>query len=51
VIAPERLAEIRPDYLVILPWNLAEEIMSKNSVLRSWGGQFVIAVPEIKLLP
>jgi SAM-dependent methyltransferase len=51
VIAPERLAEIRPDYLVILPWNLADEIMLKNSVLRSWGGQFVVAVPEIKLLP
>lgn len=51
VVAPERLAEFKPDYLVILAWNIAAEIVSDYSVLRSWGGQFVVAVPEVKLLP
>ena len=50
VLAPERLAEIKPDYLVILPWNLAREVMEQNPLLASWGGRFVTAVPEIRIL-
>jgi SAM-dependent methyltransferase len=51
ILAPERLAEIRPDFLVILPWNLADEIMAANTELRTWGGRYVVAVPEVRVLP
>ncbi len=50
VVAPERLADIRPDYLVILPWNIADEVMATNGILRSWGGAFIVAVPEVRVL-
>ncbi|MGC2062424.1 MAG: class I SAM-dependent methyltransferase [Thermodesulfovibrionales bacterium] len=46
---PERVTETRPDYLLILPWNLKEEIMGQMSHIRSWGGQFVVFVPDVKV--
>lgn len=52
IMDPKRLAEVRPDYLIILPWNLSAEIIAAHApVLRSWGGQFVTALPELKVLP
>src|SRR5690606_8272587 len=50
VLGVERLGEVRPDYLVILPWNLADEIRVQNAVIGSWGGRFVVAVPEMRVL-
>jgi hypothetical protein len=50
VLAPERLGEIKPDYLVILPWNIADEVIATNPALTSWGGQFVIAIPELRIV-
>jgi SAM-dependent methyltransferase len=47
---PEALCELRPDYVLILPWNLAGEIMSSMAHIREWGGRFVVAVPEIEVL-
>ena len=49
VRAPEALAELRPDYVLILPWNIAEEIVAAHAHIRDWGGQFVVAVPEIRV--
>ncbi len=49
ILAPERLSEVRPDYLVILPWNLASEISASAPELRTWGGRFVVAVPQIQV--
>ena len=49
IFAPERLAEIRPDFLVILPWNLTSEITAASAALTSWGGQFVVAVPQLRI--
>jgi hypothetical protein len=49
IFVPERLAEIRPDFLVILPWNLTSEITAANAVLTSWGGQFVVAIPRLRI--
>lgn len=49
IYAPERISETRPDYVVILPWNLRDEIMEQMSHIRSWGGQFVVFVPEVKV--
>jgi hypothetical protein len=47
--APARVAETRPDYLLILPWNFREEIIQQMSMIRSWGGQFVVPIPEIEV--
>jgi hypothetical protein len=44
---PERIAETKPDYVLILPWNLKDEIAAQMSEIRAWGGKFVTAVPEI----
>ena len=49
ILAPEAISGKRPDYLVILPWNLREEIMAQMSVIRDWGGKFVTAVPAVRV--
>ena len=46
---PARIAETRPDYLWILPWNLRAEIASQMAGIREWGGRFVVAVPEVEV--
>jgi SAM-dependent methyltransferase len=46
---PEVIAETRPDYLLILPWNLREEIVAEMSAIREWGGRFVIALPGLEV--
>ena len=51
ICSPERIAETRPDYVVILPWNLKHEIMDQMASVRGWGGHFVIAIPELTVLP
>ena len=47
VCSPDRIRETRPDYLLILPWNLKDEIMQQNSYIREWGGQFVVPIPQV----
>jgi hypothetical protein len=49
IVSPERLAVEQPDYVLVLPWNLLEEISQQQVGIRAWGGQFVIAVPEIRV--
>ena len=49
--APERIFETRPDYVLILPWNLAEEIAEQMAGIREWGGRFVVPIPEVRVLP
>ncbi|MEM7061066.1 MAG: class I SAM-dependent methyltransferase [Pseudomonadota bacterium] len=49
VRSPEALIEQRPDYVVILPWNLAAEISDEHAYISDWGGRFVTAVPEIRI--
>lgn len=48
---PERIRETKPDYLLLLPWNLREEIMQQMSYIREWGGKFVVPIPETKVYP
>lgn len=48
--APERIFETRPDYVLILPWNLKDEIRAQMAGIRDWGARFVVAVPEIAVL-
>ena len=45
--APDHIRETRPDYLLILPWNLREEIMEQMADVREWGCRFVVAIPEV----
>jgi SAM-dependent methyltransferase len=47
IYAPEKLIEEKPDYVLILPWNIKDEIMSQMAVVHSWGGKFVIPIPEV----
>ena len=49
ILAPEKIAETKPDYLLILPWNLKEEIMSQMEIIRDWGGKFVVPIPEVQV--
>lgn len=49
VVSEARIREEKPAYIVILPWNLRAEIMAQLSYARSWGAQFVTAVPSLKL--
>jgi SAM-dependent methyltransferase len=44
---PDRIRETRPDFVVILPWNLKSEIMQQLSFIREWGGQFVVPIPKV----
>lgn len=50
VHAPERILEARPDYLLILPWNIRDEVIGKMSAIREWGGKFVIPTPTVEVL-
>jgi SAM-dependent methyltransferase len=51
VYAPERIAETKPDYVLILPWNLREEIVSQLQHVRQWGGKFVVPIPRLEVIP
>ena len=49
VVAEAHLMQARPDYVVILPWNLRAEIVEQLAYIREWGGRFITAVPELKV--
>jgi len=48
--SPEEIKKSKPDYLLILPWNLQNEIMDQMHFIRDWGGKFVIPIPEVKII-
>ena len=50
IFPPHILRERRPDVIMILPWNLTEEVISQNSYVREWGGKFVTAIPQIRII-
>jgi hypothetical protein len=47
IFAPDRISKTKPDYLLILPWNLKDEIMSQMSFIRRWGGRFLVPIPSV----
>jgi len=47
---PDRIRETRPDYVVILPWNLKDEIMQQLQFIRDWGGRFVVPIPKVAVI-
>lgn len=50
IYPPEKIRETKPDYLLILPWNLKDEIMNQMAFIREWGGAFVVPIPEVTVL-
>lgn len=50
VFSPDKIRETRPDYVLILPWNLREEIVATMAHIREWGGQFVVPIPRVEVL-
>ena len=51
IYAPEKIRETKPDYLLILPWNFKDEILAQNAFIREWGGQFIVPIPEVTVIP
>ena len=47
ILDPQTIWQVRPDFLLILPWNIADEVMKQNAFIREWGGKFVTSVPEL----
>jgi C-methyltransferase C-terminal domain/Methyltransferase domain len=50
VLAPEQIAKDRPDYVLILPWNLRDELIDQLSYVREWGGQLVFPIPALEVI-
>src|SRR4051812_5583121 len=51
VLAPERIAADRPDYVLVLPWNLRDELVEQLSYVREWGGRLVFPIPALEVVP
>jgi hypothetical protein len=49
ILHPDTIRKTKPDYLLILPWNLKDEIMEQMAEIRDWGGQFVVPIPEVQV--
>jgi len=50
IFPTEKIAETKPDYVLILPWNLKDEIMAQLEYIREWGARFVVPIPELEVL-
>jgi len=50
ILAPEAIRTARPDYVLILPWNLKDEISQQAAYIAEWGGKFVVPIPEVQVL-
>ena len=50
IYAPERLAETKPDYVLVLPWNLREELTEQLAYVRDWGGRLVFPIPALEVV-
>ena len=48
--SPEKIRLTKPDYVLILPWNLKDEIMEQMSFIREWNGKFVVLIPEVEII-
>jgi len=48
ILHPNKIKETKPDYVLVLPWNIKEEIMTQLSYIGDWGGRFIVPIPEVK---
>lgn len=51
ILPPTALSEREPDIVLILPWNLADEVFQQHGYIRKWGGRFVVVVPKLRYFP
>jgi SAM-dependent methyltransferase len=51
ILDPSAIDDVRPDYVLILPWNLREEITAQLASIRRWGGQFIVPIPTATIVP
>ena len=49
IFHPDRIRETKPDYVLILPWNLKDEVMKQMAYISEWGGRFVVPIPEVRI--
>jgi len=49
IFAPEKIAETKPDYVIILPWNLKNEVIVQMGHIHDWGGEFVLPIPQVEV--
>jgi hypothetical protein len=49
VVSEEAIRQQKPDYVLILPWNIKEEIMTQLDYIRAWGAQFIVPVPSVHM--
>ena len=47
---PDQIKIDKPDYIMILPWNIKDEIMEQMSFINDWGGKFIIPIPEVQVI-
>jgi SAM-dependent methyltransferase len=47
---PDKIRDTKPDFVLVLPWNIKDEIMGQMSFIREWGGKFVVAVPKLEIM-
>jgi SAM-dependent methyltransferase len=50
IFLPERIMHTKPDYVVIFPWNIRDEVVAQMSGIRAWGGQFVVPIPLTRIV-
>lgn len=51
IYAPDVIRQTKPDFVLVLPWNIKDEVMQQMAFIREWGGKFVVPIPEIKVYP
>lgn len=51
ILTPDRIYQTKPDFVLILPWNLRDEISSQMAAIRDWGGKFVVPIPTLEIVP
>ncbi len=51
ICTPEKIRQTRPDYVLLLPWNLRDEIVSQLREIRQWGGRFIVPIPQAEIIP
>ena len=50
IYAPKKILEVKPDFVLILPWNFKDEIVEQMAYIREWGAKFVVPIPEVRVL-
>lgn len=50
IFHPDKIAETKPDYILILPWNIKDEIMEQLAYVREWGAKFVLPIPQVEVV-